>query len=75
MALAQISDPYSDYLFTAVNSVSNGSLCKSPESLPFYCRGQSPFKQKFQSVHIALEGVEDIIGFECLHILYSLPLV
>lgn len=50
-------------LCATVNSISDRTLFNSLKSLSFNCRGKSPFKWKFQRVHIALEGLENTVGF------------
>lgn len=72
-ALAQISDLYSDNLLTTMNSVSKISLCNSPKSLSFNCRGRSLFKQKFHRVH-AVKEWKIQLGLNARIVLYPLSL-
>ena len=65
--LTWISDLSNNSLCATVNSISDRTLFNSLKSLSFNCRGKSPFKWKFQRVHIALEGLENIVGFKCSH--------
>ena len=67
-APARISDLEGDNFCTTMNYISKrAALFNSPKSLSFNCRGQSPFKEKLQRVHIALDGVENAVGWKCSH--------
>lgn len=55
-------------------SISNRSLLNRRKSFSFNCRGQYPFKQKLQRVHIALKRVDNTFGLTAHIVLYSLPL-